>query len=148
MSSKIELAFQPELLSTLLLKRYLKILINDFHLEEHSLVPEGYRFDACASSNFKVITDLTEMSVNDWKGLLMKKNKDDDDAVEALYSTDDDTIVSDSEYLYQSWLTVDMEAVEDFSKQMNFFRLVSKIVRVLSSRSLVIVSEDHVSVEE
>lgn len=132
------LPFNPSKLSTGILKRYLNELLQNIDVDKMlaaTEIPEKYVQNPIWATNFKVTRDLAIMSVNEWKQRLQKENN-----VESLYLDDDDEMMQrDSAYYFECFKTVQDE-VGSFEKQMEFFRLVSEIVRDLSSRAFVEIS--------
>ncbi len=137
---KTKLRFDPSKLSTGILKRYLKDILNGMDVDDllSGNPPEEYMNDPDNLTNYKVLKELGMMSVTEWKKIL-EVNMDN---VEHLY-LQDDMMLQDSRYYYESWKII-QEEVGSHEKQMSFFRLISEIVRDLSSRNVVeIISKTH-----
>lgn len=130
---KTKLKFDPSKLSTGILKKYLKNLLNDVTVDEllSGDAPEEYTKDPDNLTNYNVLKELGTISVTDWKNNLDANS----DNIEELY-LEDDMMLQDSRYYYECWKVI-QEEIGNHEKQMGFFRLVSEIVRDLSSRNLV-----------
>lgn len=140
---KTKLRFEPSKLSTSILKRYLIQVIDDispielFELE----TPSEYLNDPDDVTNYVTLKDLALMSVTDWVAEI-DHNQD----IENLY-LNNDTMLKDSQYYYECYKIIQNE-ISGHAPQMSFFRIVSEIVKDLSSRSLVEISNDGKLVNE
>lgn len=137
---KTKLTFEPRRLSSKLLKKFLGDILRAVKIEDiaagSTSVPEPYQCDADHSSNYRVLKEMGEISVRDWKHVVEQS-----DDVDTLYTVEDDNIVQDSRYYYETWRVIHNE-VGGHEKLMNFFKFVSTIVGELSSRAMVELSID------
>lgn len=141
---KSKLRFEPYKLSTYLLKKYLVNILNAANVDElfDLKVPELYVKCPDSTTDYKVLIEMGKMALTNWKSAL-EANPDN---IESLY-IDDDMMVQDSTCFYQSWKIIH-EEVSNHEKQMSFFRLVSEMVKDLSSRSIIEISYDGARISE
>ena len=132
---KTKLRFNPSKFSTDILKKYLVDLLQNVEADLLSGdIPESYSQDPNTATNYKVLKDLCNISLNEWKDKLVENNN----KVEKFY-LECDSMQQDSKEYYDNWKIIQNE-IGGYEKQMGFFRLISEIVNELSSRSFVEVS--------
>ncbi|RKO92015.1 hypothetical protein BDK51DRAFT_28202 [Blyttiomyces helicus] len=140
-SFKTKLSFDPSKLSTLILKRYLFDMLKKADVDKmlsESNIPSQYVDSPDNLTNYKVLVQMSRMSLIQWKQSLEQANDD----VEKLYLSSD-TIEQDSTYFYKHWKIIQDE-VSGHEEVMSFFRIISEIIKNLSSRNIVQVSNDGV----
>lgn len=129
---KTKLKFDSSKVSSGILKRYLLNVLKSFDISCLTQdAPEQYMKDSESHTTYKVLCDLALMSVTDWKNFI----KNNEENLENLF-LQDDQIVTDSKYYYNSFQIV-QEEVFSHETQVYFFKFVSEIVAELSSRSVV-----------
>lgn len=135
---KTKLRFDPSRLSSGILKKYLIDHLDKTEIEElfSGAAPEQYSKNPDHLSNYKVLKDLSYMSVKSWKDNLKKTGE-----IEDLY-LNNDMMIKDSKYYYENWKIIQNE-VGNHEKHISFFGPVSEIVRELSSRNYIDLSEEE-----
>ena len=164
LKSKTKLKFDPSKLSTNILKKYLtnmfdsqneiteyentRVLLGS-HLMENIIeklsnldefVTDNYINNPIDTTNYKILIQLSLMSLKEWKQIITQNN------IEYLY-INDDSILQDSKYYFNSWKIVDDE-VGSHDSIMNFYRILSDIISELSKRCVVELSLDGQIVEQ
>ena len=130
-----KLAFEPSKLSLGLLQEYLKNILEDISLDSFKIdskslrIPNKYLDNPLDASNYKVLLDLSFMSIKNWKKQLQETN-----TVDFLFTQENASIENDAKYYYESFQIIE-QTIGDHHVQFSFFRLLYEIIHELSSRN-------------
>lgn len=145
-SEKFNLNFDASKLSINILKRYLKRILLDINPDDFVdyKIPDQYLDNPDYNTSYKVIQEMSIMSLKEWKENLEKV----DDDISKFYLETSNDVEKDSKYYYDSFRLIQHQ-VGNHDSQFEFYKLFYEIIHELISRNFVDVDyTNYISLEE
>lgn len=133
-TSKYNLNFDASKLSISILKKYLKHILTNLNIDDFTkyTMPEQYVQNPDYNTSYKVIQEMSIMSLKEWKKNLEETNYD----IDKFYLDSSSDMEKDSKYYYDSFRVIQNQ-IGNHEVQFEFYKFFYEIIHELISRNFI-----------